>query len=450
MPASKLVPSLPERTCIRCASSFVPAKVHQRYCSLVCYRSRVTTLPAPPAPLTAVAVCPVCGESFVSSPDTRTRYCSVGCYVRRSSILQGQGPLSAFIVGELRRRGMTQSALAEALSISASELGYIVAGRTELDRTVRSKLRATFGDAVPLAPEPTNRCYVCHKEYVPKRPGQRQIVCSPVCAASLRRRHKVAKSPLAQLIFDAWRESGQALNAYARLLGLRCPATLRNLIRGRNPTDRTYEQLRATFGERLPLLVTESERRRQRFAAIRPMSLAAMHAPAAKAKSAASRRGLKRSPEAIANQLASARLSGRWRNSVEAMTRYQRTPRGKSLAALRMFLRFTPKPSNHDVQQWTDATAGKLGLTPEAVRALWRQTLVQRGLRQAGGRPARDRRYKLVDLAMKRWPKTPGGYLADGFWDKIADKIQAVERSDIDPAALQTGYYRWKRKPPED
>jgi hypothetical protein len=295
------------------------------------------------------------------------------------------------------------------------------------------------------------RCRQCRRLFIPRRPDRPQVFCRRACAYASYRDPFTPKSPLSKFLVGQWLESGETFTTYARALGL-VPATLRNLVRGKLPRERTLAHLQATFGDALPATPNYSDRLRERLEANREQSLQVLRSPATVEKSAAARRGKHMSPEAVAKSMESRRATGGLARSVAGLTAHQQSPRGRSVAALTMRLHFTPKPEQEQLRTWAELTAQKVGLRAKQVFATWRPYLQKRGLApRAPGRPLNETRHQLLAALMREAPRTASGRLPAGFWAAAQRRIVGEEGDDapLDYAALQNWYTKHRLACPD-
>lgn len=242
-------------------------------------------------------ICPTCGQPFVLGQH-RKKYCSAACYERRAMAQHGVGALGAFLAAQVREQDSNRQSLSVSIGITVSELNYLVRGHHKPDRAIRNKLRATFGSAVPLAPEPTVNCIVCGNPFEPERTDRERLVCSTRCMGRKRLKLPIPKTELARFVFNDWRASDQTMAAYAIRIKV-TRSTLGNIIRGSRPTERTYVALYDYFGARLPPLETETERRRERALRNWESALKKARSPEARTKQKAALRGRKQSARAL-------------------------------------------------------------------------------------------------------------------------------------------------------
>ena len=84
---------------------------------------------------------------------------------------------------------------------------------------------------------------------------------------------------------------------------------------------------------------------------------------------------------------------------------FMRSPRMRALQALGLRLKKrTASTDNATLSRWANEVATRLQLTPEAVQALWRPLLVERGLKAPGGRPPMRERCRIIADEMERLP----------------------------------------------
>jgi len=214
--------------------------------------------------------------------------------------------------------------------------------------------------------------------------------------------------------------------------------TLRELMQGCLPIQRTYERLQVVFGDRLPPTYTETERRRR----VIMQHQGNPHTPEAIAKSAASRRGRPQCPERGAKRVAPMNARGHYERVVPMLAVVTRSLERRCLAGLPNRLRANPDPSARERQQWAEETGRAVGVPPAAVLAIWRPYLRKRKLVHLGGRPLLEKRHRLITDLMADWPRSASGRLSSGFWPEAALRVSRSEGQSA-PSTYQSLKQWW-------
>ncbi len=214
--------------------------------------------------------------------------------------------------------------------------------------------------------------------------------------------------------------------------------TLRELLHGALPWQRTLDRLWAVYGDQLPKTETGTERRLRQ---LLPYS-GGLRNPEAGSKARAGIRGHRQSEEHIAKRLAARRASGGHERTMQALRAHKRSTRGRCISALPSRLRANPNPSKAQLREWAEETGGRLGLPRNAVLAIWKPYLERRELWSQVGRPPDERRHRLIEELRAGAQKTPKGRLKHGIWDSIALQVGKVEGTALSGGVL----YQWYRR----
>src|SRR5262249_47631873 len=143
------------------------------------------------------------------------------------------------------------------------------------------------------------------------RVSEPRVYCGPECRSLSLLTMRPPKDPFNRFVYDRWIESGSSLSRFAEAHGL-SDGALRTTLAGKAPLRRTLDRLRAAFGDALPETRTETDRRRERIAAVAHLR----PEPGSEAwrlgyeKAAATRRGRKMDPAAVARSRATKRATG--------------------------------------------------------------------------------------------------------------------------------------------
>jgi len=281
-------------------------------------------------------------------------------------------------------------------------------------------------------PQVERLCPICRgsfKDYV----SEPRIYCSLRCRDTARLRHPSPKTAFGKFIRDEWIRSGENLTVFARGLSLG-GWVIRSLLDDHPPADTTLAKLRAAFGDHLPPVTSSNElhrvegRRRiqERLAAgLEPMP--GTRAPESIVKRAASHRGYKPRPETIAKTRESQKSSPAWQEHMARNRKRMSSPSWRALTSLVRRLSGNPTPDDAALKQWAGPVAERLHLTSEAILALWRPTLVKRGLKGRAGRPRLRHRHQLVLEVIARHGVTPADRMPRGFWEEVFANVVSLE-----------------------
>src|SRR3954454_15962678 len=291
----------------------------------------------------------------------------------------------------------------------------------------------------------------CARCDAPLRPGQGATrqgrFCSTRCARIVERRLTRPEAEFNRFIYDRLLMSKTTINEFAKQIGLP-RTTLRNILGGMCPTRPNLEKLQAFFGPALPVITSETERRRERANRMRER-LPLPGTPKwqeSRRRSGVSLRGRRQAPELVQKRMDARRASGGEVRAIELLRTQGQQPKARLLARLGSHLRSVPSPTIELIRQWAERDAGLEGLTSAAVLMLWRLTLQGRGLVPKGGRPRNDARRQLVERLMADFPRKADGDLADGFWPTALDRVREAEGKRA-PATTESLRLWWADQP---
>lgn len=281
----------------------------------------------------------------------------------------------------------------------------------------------------------------CRKP-IKDKPSHPRIYCSRACAATARQAHLSPKTPFARFLFDQWRSSGKTLSEWSRDVGLH-RETLRELMQGSLPVQKTHDRLAAVLGEALPPTATETARRRR----IILEHQGNPHTPEAVARSAASRLGKSQAPERIAKRIATMAATGGRERANDALRTANRKLPNRILTGLPMRLRGHPgPPSKETLKLWAEQTGEKVGVPAKMVLSVWRPYLRRRELVPPGGRPIQSHR---CVIAAEEWAKAPPHRSQRGpdtYWTRVARRVSSVE--DVGEPLTADDVKKWASKHP--
>jgi transcriptional regulator with XRE-family HTH domain len=274
-------------------------------------------------------------------------------------------------------------------------------------------------------------CPICGKSFTlsyigPDHPG---IYCSHRCVGVSQRKYLTPPTPLGRFLFNRWRESGLTMQDFSKTIGI-SPSTFSDYMkRARLPTNELLSRLRLIYGEALPGIPLDADRRRERGRQLYQQYGHLAHTREAVQKGAKTRTGRKQSPEHTAKIVAAHTDSGHFARSAK---RFNLTNRWVRQARMTLFnrLRGANHPTETQLQQWTEQVAQRLQVPRAAVLAIWRPHLLKRRLIDTGGRPAEIDYLQVHQWRMENPPVK---------W------LQIGVRLDRDPGTLMAGYYRWRK-----
>jgi hypothetical protein len=283
---------------------------------------------------------------------------------------------------------------------------------------------------VPRLPRLERPCNNCRRpvRYLPSRPRK---YCNQVCAKAHRWRLQVSKRPLAQFIYARWGDSDLMLSPYARQIGL-SPTCLRNVLRGHNPAQKTLDVLRATFGDALPSVVPDNDRRRAAADRARQF-LPAPGSPAHRAnarKGGLARNRQPRSPEQYRKMMATQTATGHVERSAVRFRALARTQWRRARTSLGAYLRWHPEASLAELREHATNAAPQFGMSAAGIWAEWQPLLRKYGLLDRGGHPPNEGRHQLIEGLKRDWPRTPTGKVKAGFWPGAARQVTEAERAE--------------------
>lgn len=284
-------------------------------------------------------------------------------------------------------------------------------------------------------------------------PPKHRRYCSRVCYG--RERHRwtgsrpLGRTDLALFLAserDGYRKQGMTQNQLARDIGVSAAALVRYLA-GCTPTAPAYGQLQRFFGLDLPVVKTETARRREQAlnncAALRKRPEREREERARGAGAAG--RGHSK-PESFRRALRARHQRGRldsesrgeryMADSAKRLTRFVTSVHGRAAVSLGKYLDATPSPTREQIRAMAAAVASNTGMTVHEVKAGWRPMLRARGLEKTG-RPPNERRHRLLVELMDGWTRTTTGQLAPGFWKEAARQVTALETSTINHEDLR-------------
>jgi len=126
-----------------------------------------------------------------------------------------------------------------------------------------------------------------------------------------------------------------------------------------------------------------------------------------------------------------------------AMTK---APNRRALHSLVMRLRTAPEPSRDDLKNWAAPVAERLNLPRQAVLAVWRPHLQERGLLGKGGRPIQTNR---CEIAAEEWrisPPKQGQRGPNAYWHRVARRVS--ENEGVSPPLDRQDMQKWESKHP--
>jgi hypothetical protein len=309
----------------------------------------------------------------------------------------------------------------------------VVYSRAEVEalRDERAKLGLPRASDT-LTPREKRECAFLGCDRVFKyRPANPSNFCSASCRDKTIIGRAIPKTKFGQFLQSEYRKSEQGLAEFSRRISLKVE-TLVALVDGRSPTDKTVAKLKAVFGDRLPSVSTANEafrqRGKQRLTSMYIRGEAPGHSPEARAKRAEALRGREMPAEVRA------KISAGWKTSpaalayAEAQRERNRSTKGRALSILGIRLRRrNPEPSKVVLQQWADDVAPQLQLAADVLLALWRPILIERGLRNPGGRPAKTARCQLIADELLRLPAERRRRVPNDFWPRVARLVSEAE-----------------------
>jgi transcriptional regulator with XRE-family HTH domain len=280
-------------------------------------------------------------------------------------------------------------------------------------------------------------------ETVPKK---NLLYTDSVAMGRSMRRGPPAPTPFARFLWIKLEEEHLSQRIFARQLGV-TPATVTRWLQGAAPPEAAYERLRARYGESVPMVTTETERRRVKArenAAKLNSAPAQVRASRARAGGRAGRgktkpdhsnrmRAWYASPAGTEHRLRLVEIDGP--RLTEAVT----TPHGRSLVALGKFLDHNPDASEERLRAHAGVVAERLSLTLDEVWAGWRPRLRRRGFQIGPGRPPNLDDKASVDREIAKARPGRAGKLPSGFWPQMAVKLG---RQASEGESVRRWYYR--------
>lgn len=258
--------------------------------------------------------------------------------------------------------------------------GICNCGCGERVKTAGRRYRQGHASRMPGAPKPPNRnpdpeevestCSACGKTWTRRLNYGRGFYCSRECRAVAERATPHPKSKLGRFLLERFRESRQTHAAYAATIGIdRKP--LFQLQRDHLPTQRTYDRLRAFFGDDLPASPTETERRSAAALERKAELLRLAQTPEAKAKRSASLRGKPKTPEHVAKMVKTQTEIGHFDVLAAASRAYATSTKGRAVRSLSRRLASNPAPTSAQLQEWAGEASLNLDLPVEGIRVFW-------------------------------------------------------------------------------
>jgi hypothetical protein len=267
------------------------------------------------------------------------------------------------------------------------------------------------------------------------------------------RRARPPKAPLAAFLHQEWVRTRPPLSLVdiARKIGL-SRSSLLNYLDGSTPTRPNLDKLRSAFGDRLPDVTADNERRREQARAIYPLSPqpGTPEFMAARRKAGAKMRGRPKTEEHIRKAMETRRATGELEVQSERLHTATQRLDWRARRVLRNRLRGNPSPSPELVRQWAEVASSGLAMSVEMILAAWRPLLVRCGLAASGGRPRAEARHvKMLEiLAAKKL--TPHAPKPQGFWPEVTPllnkaAVDAAQRAGKPArrALTYASYTRW-------
>ena len=154
-----------------------------------------------------------------------------------------------------------------------------------------------------------------------------------------------------------------------------------------------------------------------------------------RAKQSATMRGQKKSPEHITAQLAASKASGGYQRFREASLVESSSIKGSAIRSLsgRMHNDRQARPTSTQLEEWAMPVSERLGLPIEAVLAIWRSWLRERGL--FGSPKGRPQEIDYAQIIESR--------AAGEKWIVIASRLGRSE------GTLKNGLRQWLRRQAE-
>ena len=197
------------------------------------------------------------------------------------------------------------------------------------------------------------------------------------------------------------------------------------------PPEHAYQRLREMFGDEVPQVVTETERRRAKARE----NAAVLNAAPQRIRFMRARQGGKAGrgrpkpehSERMRKWHASAPGQEHRRQLVEEagprLHAFNETPHGRARLALGKYLDHNPDASVEELKSHGRIVAERLGLTFDELWAGWRPRLRQRGHKVGPGRSRLSDRKAAVDRDVATAKRGPDGQLPRGFWPNEAEKL---------------------------
>lgn len=300
-----------------------------------------------------------------------------------------------------------------------------------------------------VAPVPKQRlCVVCRQRPVPPK---HKLYCSNVCRGLAKREgRKLASTPFAHFLQMKLAELNCTQGLFARKVGV-SPPTVTRWLQGGAPLADAYERLKAMYGDEVPVIATETDRRRakarENLCALNAVSPEDQRERAQRGGAAGKGKPKPAHSEKMREWHASEAAVDHRRRLVEdlgpRLTQYVTSDGGRALVSLGKFLENRPDATLDELRSHAMVVARRLHpLTSDAVFELWKPTLRARGYPVGKGRPRDEELWRAVDELVGA-ARNADGRLPDGSWSAIAE---AVGRLPEQAENLRRSYNRARQR----
>ena len=319
-------------------------------------------------------------------------------YARYKSSLRPAGELGNALWRIISNRGITPTEMARVAGVSQGTIANLVRGGRPSARVLAALIAAFAAEVPAVETEEDHRARVAAARWSDQ-----------------------ATSQLAGFLRDEMLREQITAAELGRRLGVP-HGVLTSWLRGAMPTETNLAKLRMAYGSRLPLVTSDTERRRNQARANHQVAVAALQTQEARARNAAARRG-RPNPALSATmraKAAAAKASGRTYGPGHGA----KPPRWRAMIALGHLMRSNTRPSRSVLEVRAADVGGRLGVSADTVLGWWRPSLQAAGLKRMG-RPPKKERCWLIRRLLQEY--APTGRVGWGQWAQIRRQVNAAE-----------------------